>query len=155
MAVTPEIEITEDDRTSAFGLFNYAISYWKSAFEQERLKIPDITHPGAPVDFMYVHAVELFLKSYLRLRKSVQELRDVGHKLEDLKGACSDIFLDCDEKFEETIELISQNKINSFSRYIYTGARICYPQTIRFEELCAFLHDAIREKLIEAGFSVR
>ncbi len=112
-------------------------------------------HPDAPVDFLYVHAIELFLKSYLRLNKTVQELKDIGHKLRDLQEVCADLFPEGNTKLNEIMTLISENRINANSRYIYTGTYNNSPTHASLQELCNFLYDTIKPKMIEAGFSVR
>ena len=60
--------IDDDERTNAVGLFNTARSYWRSA---EYLNVANlsVTHPQAPVTFLFCHAIELYLKAYLRGRK--------------------------------------------------------------------------------------
>ena len=148
-------EITEDERATAIGFFNYANSYWISAFELQKLQITSVTHPSAPVDFLYVHAIELFLKSYLRLTKTVQELKEIGHSFEDLKQHCAGLFANNNNELVETLDMIAGHKINMLSRYICTGARNGYPGTERFQKLCTFLCNAIRSKMQEAGFPVR
>lgn len=82
----------EEDRMTAIGLFNYAHSYWSSASELHKLKISNITHPKAPVYFLYVHAVELFLKSNLRLTKTPKELKQIKHGATALMIACKSPF---------------------------------------------------------------
>jgi hypothetical protein len=67
--------MNDDERTTHLGLFNYAHSYWVCAATLEGKPL-DITHKDAPVDYLYYHAVELYLKSYLRLK---------GHNLKQLR----------------------------------------------------------------------
>ncbi len=64
------------DRTSAVGLFNFGRSYWRSA-EQLRTAPPaDVTHPDSPITFLLCHAIELYLKAYLRgAGRDVAELK--------------------------------------------------------------------------------
>jgi hypothetical protein len=59
--------MTDDDRTTPLGLFNYARSYWQSAvlLHDARARV---THPDAPVTLLLAHAIELYLKAFLRLR---------------------------------------------------------------------------------------
>ena len=57
--------LTPEERTPPIGLFNYARSYWRSA-EQLRASKPDVTHPDAPISFLFYHAIELYLKAFLR-----------------------------------------------------------------------------------------
>ncbi|MBS7805385.1 hypothetical protein KIH24_12500 [Rhizobiales bacterium TNE-4] len=148
-------DITEDERTNAVGLFNYACSYWKSAVALEEINIHGITHPGAPIDFLYVHAIELFLKSYLRLTRNVNELRNIGHRLVDLCNSSDELFSKENSHFKELIALIAHHKVNSLSRYIYTGTKDNYPTVQQLNELCNFLHLSVRARIKNAGLPVR
>jgi len=121
-------EIKEDDRTTALGFFNYAISYWKSANYLKKIKILGITHPSAPMLFLYAHAIELFLKSNVRLKKNIKELKDLGHDLNKLKRYSKDLFQNTDSKYSEIIDFLTKYKINNSSRYIYTGFKGAWPE---------------------------
>lgn len=79
-------ELTDDDRTTALGLLNYARSYRASADHHlnARLKVP---HAQAPATFLYYHSIELYLKAYLRSQGlTVAQLRQVGHNVSKLAG---------------------------------------------------------------------
>ena len=69
-------DITEEDRTNELGLFNTAESYWKSAATLYDAKVK-ASHPMSPVRFLYYHAVELYLKAFLRGN---------GHSAKELRG---------------------------------------------------------------------
>ena len=72
--------MTREDRTTDIGLYHYARSY-RAAADHLRTVDLDVTHPRAPISFLYFHAVELYLKSFLRLHGlSVSKLQDIGHK---------------------------------------------------------------------------
>jgi len=72
----------KDDRTNAVGLYHYARSY-RAAAEALSKQSLESTHPDAPVEFLFLHAIELYLKSYLRLAGlSVSQI--VSHNLPDL-----------------------------------------------------------------------
>jgi hypothetical protein len=58
-------QLDSDDRTSAVGLFNTARSYWHSAVYLNDASL-ELTHPLAPVTFLFYHAIELYLKADLR-----------------------------------------------------------------------------------------
>ena len=58
-------QVDDDERTNAIGLFNTARSYWRSAEHLNAAGVK-VTHPEAPVTFLFCHAIELYLKSYLR-----------------------------------------------------------------------------------------
>jgi hypothetical protein len=55
----------DDERTNALGLFNTARSYWRSAEHLSVARI-EVTHPQAPITFLLCHALELYLKAFLR-----------------------------------------------------------------------------------------
>ncbi len=148
-------ETTEDDRTTPIGLFNYARSYWKSAFELQQRKVPKITHPLEPVNFLYAHAIELFLKSYLRLNRTVKELKKMGHNFECLIKDTEDLFIDKGSDYKKMLCLIAKYEIYNSSRYISTGYIENPPTPECFEELCRFLDTSIKSKMIEAGFPVK
>ena len=54
----------EIERTTPLGLFNYARSYWRSAEYLHAAQLT-LTHPTAPVSFLFYHAIELYLKDFL------------------------------------------------------------------------------------------
>jgi hypothetical protein len=68
-------KIDDEERTNAVGLFNTARSYWRSAESLTGAAL-EITHPRAPITFLFCHALELYLKAYLR---------GTGHSVADLK----------------------------------------------------------------------
>jgi hypothetical protein len=72
----------EDSRSSPLGFFNLAESYWRAAGALENAKLRT-THPNSPISFLYYHAIELYLKAFLRLHgHSARELRSkkFGHR---------------------------------------------------------------------------
>ena len=77
--------MSDDDRTTPLGLFNYARSYWQSGvrLHDGRAKV---THPDAPVSLLLAHAIELYLKAFLRLRGlGIDEVRNsFGHDFKKL-----------------------------------------------------------------------
>jgi hypothetical protein len=66
----------EDIRSSPLGFFNVAESYWAGAAALERAEL-QTTHPNSPISFLYYHAIELYLKAFLRLH---------GHSAKELRG---------------------------------------------------------------------
>jgi hypothetical protein len=131
-----------DERTTALGLFHYAISYWKSAEYLSKNKLK-VTHQDAPVTFLYYHAIELFLKAYLRQKKlTVKELKNISHDIIILtkEAANRGLFL----MDEDKIVFQYMNRENIFgARYIKTG----YFEIASKEALnrtCENLYEAIR-----------
>ncbi len=83
----------EAKRTTCIGLFNYAESYFRSARALDANK-PKVTHPDAPVNFLFYHAIELYLKAYLRLKGlTPRELasRKYGHSVAALSKRASEL----------------------------------------------------------------
>jgi hypothetical protein len=64
--------MSDDDRTTPFGLFNYARSYWQSAVHLHHAKVK-VTHPDAATTLLLAHAVELYIKAFLRLRRGPED----------------------------------------------------------------------------------
>ena len=57
--------LTENDRVTPRGTFKYAEAFQRAA---EALRGSDELHRHnqAPIDFLYLHALELYLKAFLR-----------------------------------------------------------------------------------------
>jgi hypothetical protein len=73
---------TDDARSSPLGFFNLAESYWAAAVALENAGLRT-THPTSPISFLYYHAIELYLKAFLRTHgHSARELRgkNFGHR---------------------------------------------------------------------------
>jgi hypothetical protein len=82
--------MSDDDRTTPLGLFNYARSYWQSGvlLHEARAKV---SHPDGPVTLLLAHAIELYLKAFLRLRGvGIEEVRTTfGHDFKSLAEEAS------------------------------------------------------------------
>ncbi|WP_171175798.1 hypothetical protein [Ruegeria sp. HKCCA4633] len=144
--------MTNDERTTAIGLFNYAHSYWASASVLQGSNL-DATHPDAPVNYLYFHAIELFLKAYLRSKGlSVADIKNVGHKMERLAEKATELGLELTDQDQEVIALIGPNYLPA--RYIVVGAFT----RARPEALwgtCSCLFDSIGEELRRQGKAKR
>jgi hypothetical protein len=101
-------ELTTDERTTALGLFNYARSYRVSADHLllAKLKVP---HPHAPLTLLYYHAVELYLKAYLRAQgDTVAQLKSVGHNVSKLSAEVQSRGLILDDEDKEVPSSIAE-----------------------------------------------
>ena len=80
--MSQDTEIAAEERTNEVGLFNAAETYWRSAGALYAAKVK-ATHRLSPVLFLYYHAIELYLKAFLRGHgHSVAELRSkFGHRI--------------------------------------------------------------------------
>jgi hypothetical protein len=147
-------ELTKNDRTTALGLFNYARSYRGSGDYLLAAKLK-VTHPLAPVTFLFYHATELYLKSYLRaVGKSVAQLRSIGHNIRSLAVEAKSNGLLIDEEDDQTIQVISEDNNVIRSRYIETGA-FSRPEEQALSRLCAILDQRIAIAFRERGLNVR
>jgi hypothetical protein len=103
-------EVDDMDRHSAFGYYNFAASYHVAAdlIEERGLRA---THPGAPAAFLYYHAIELYLKSVLRLHgASAKKLQKIGHNFRALRSRAETYGLD-----------LQDDDVWSRARYLETG----------------------------------
>ncbi|QRZ13756.1 HEPN domain-containing protein [Paracoccus methylovorus] len=133
-----------DDRTSAFGLFNFAHTYWVSAVELDKIR-REVSHPDSPVQYLYYHAIELYLKAFLRFSgSSVLDLRSIGHKLVRLYEASVGRGLPDDEETREVCRLVDSNYISA--RYISAGYYTRATNKALWG-VCRTLHDDIEPKV--------
>jgi len=140
--------MTEDDRTTPVGLFHYAHSYAASAAALRKLDLK-LTHPEAPIRFQYNHAIELYLKAFLRLHGlTVKELRSKPYS-HDTKA-----MLETAEKFGlypvvPHVVAIERAGMDTIDRYIVTGARKVIPLEL-IDETCEWLHGRIGPDVYKA-----
>lgn len=144
----------EDERTTPIGLFHYANSYWQSATALQEADVKS-SHPEVPIWFLYLHAVELYLKSYLRSHGiSAQELRTkYGHRVCCLTDESRQRGLLLDDEDIEVFSLIVRMDLMAV-RYIRTGA-FTRPTHEALYRTCNSLHNAVGNVLKEKGFPVR
>ncbi len=100
--------LDEDERVTAIGLYHSAHSYAMSAAvlgEVDR----SVIRSDDPVRFLYTHAVELYLKSFLRMNGlPTQELRSraLGHKISALRTKAQALGLDLSAEEEKQLDLL-------------------------------------------------
>lgn len=147
----------DEGRTTAVGLFNYANSYWQSAvaLDDDELVIgPKITHPDAPICFLYYHAIELFLKSHIRGQGvSVKGLRTkFGHRIEKMVKAAEDRGLKIVPEDREIFRFMAKSDQVLASRDIMTGP-FTRPNKVSLDQTCIRLHEGVGEALRVIGLS--
>jgi hypothetical protein len=109
------------DRTSAIGLFNTARSYWRSGAYLIAGKL-EVTHPSAPINFLLCHAMELYLKAFLRSAAlTIDDLKRLGHGFNALVGAARKNGLIIDAETAEVLSHIATEDVAMEARYIVTG----------------------------------
>jgi hypothetical protein len=113
--------IDDDERTNAIGFFNTARSYWRSAECLAAARV-EVTHPHAPITFLFCHAIELYLKAYLRSRgKTVADLKKIGHRVAGLGQAAFKEGLEVSPEQAAILQHLDEDDVAIESRYIVTG----------------------------------
>lgn len=143
----------EDERTTAFGLFNFAHSYWRAGAALEKADVK-ASHPDDPCWFLYCHAVELFLKAFLRAHGvSARDLRQrYGHTIGRLAKEAEKKGLHLDAEQREVIKLMGT--LGTTLRYIRTGS-FTRPQADALHRTCKSLYGATARLLTSQGHTIR
>ena len=139
--------MTEEDRVQPIGIFNYAHSYAAGAKALHGVKT-GATHAPTPVQYLYSHAVELYLKSYLLMKGvTVNELRSrkLGHDMIAIAEKAVSLGLELTDLQQGQIEMLNDSILD---RYIETGFRTILPIADR-HELCVYLHNEIGPAVYE------
>jgi hypothetical protein len=148
--------LSRDERTTPIGLYHFADSYRAAAIILSREFAGNLaTHPDVPQEFLLIHSIELYLKSYLRLK---------GYSLDQIKNELGHSYSKLAEHFEKhggslndhdraVIELLTPENVFG-TRYIVVGAaRVATKEGL---VLCAnHLHEIVRDALKAAGGFVR
>ncbi len=140
-------------QTTALGLFNYAVSYLKSAdfLCANEQQIKSITHPEAPVDFLYIHALEVFLKSYLRLDDDLTHVRSMNHKVFNMAKKAINRGIHISEQDLETIRLIDEYKLHSNTRYIVIRFTTNEPTSEDLAKVTQNIFQTVSKEFIRRG----
>ena len=127
------------------GLYHYAHSYAACAKALSQTHV-SATHSDAPVRFLYRHAVELYLKAYLRSRGvTTQTLRSrqYGHSTIRLVGEAIALGFEITDRDRRMVEALDDSLAD---RYLVTGTRrVLSPAQMLL--LCQRLH-------VEVGFPI-
>ncbi|RWO41299.1 MAG: hypothetical protein EOS11_18095 [Mesorhizobium sp.] len=156
MSDLDKVEDEKNARTSPIGLYHYAVSYHEAARLLARVKL-NTTHPESPIYFLHYHAIELFLKAFLRLNGvSVTDLasKKFGHNAKRLGNRASELGLHLDDEDVEVLRLMSETEIVIRSRYISTGY-FTIPTVEAVDRTCASLRNSTREATRRSGTIVR
>ena len=147
--------MSDDDRTTPLGLFNYARSYWQSAvlLHHARAKV---THPDAPVTLLLAHAIELYLKAFLRLRAvGIEEVRTTfGHDFKKLVDEASTRGLSLGKEEIDIAAVLTEKESIRRSRYIETGY-YQRPGLAALSRTSQGLDQSVSAALRDAGMSIQ
>jgi hypothetical protein len=146
-------EIDNDERTNAVGLFNTARSYWRSAEHLNAARL-EVTHPQAPVTFLFCHAIELYLKAYLRMGNSVGQLKQMGHRVANLAKSAMEFGLSIGQEHSEILSHIDDADVAIEARYIVTGFKNV-PTNEALSGVAATLDQIVGNELAKVGLPVR
>ena len=143
--------ITKDDRTTDVGLYHYANSYRVAADYLEAGPDRSVsTHPEAPRDFLYTHAIELYLKAFLRLQgKTVDDLKAIGHDIPKLARLVAGHGVLLDVEVGGVLELLTHENVFG-ARYIVTGY-YHRATTAGLKHAATQLHGIVRDALRGSG----
>lgn len=147
-------QIDRDERTNALGLFNTARSYWRSA-EYLNAGGVRVTHPQAPVTFLYCHAIELYLKAFLRGDgKSIADLKKLGHRVAVLANVAIENGLALTPEHQEILSHIDDADVPIEARYIVTGFKV-RPTNEGLSSVSESLDQTVGEALAKTGLPIR
>jgi HEPN domain-containing protein len=105
------------DGPTPLGFYNFAVSYHEGAdlIADRGLKA---THPESVAMFLYYHAIELYLKSFLRLKgDTAKRLRKIGHDFQTLQSRAKKRGLPFGKVEEEVLAMLD-GEIWSRARYL-------------------------------------
>lgn len=147
---------TDEQRTTPIGLFNFAESYWQAAVALDKAKLTS-THPHSPVSFLYYHAIELYLKSFLRLHgHTPSELQQkFGHSTRRLKNRAAKLGLTFDDEDITVLSKMSKSDVLIRARYIQTGPICDWPALEALNRTCRSLRQLVGAELRKQGIHVR
>jgi hypothetical protein len=147
-------EIDDNERTNAIGLFNTARSYWHSAEHLNAAGLK-VTHPQAPVTFLFCHAIELYLKAHLRgMGSNIEQLKKLGHRVANLATAAVETGLDLDPQQSEILSHIDDADVAIEARYIVTGFK-SLPTNEALSSVAEYLDQRVGSTLAKQGLPVR
>ena len=156
MMQQPKTKSSADELTTPIGLYNFACSYHQAARALEELKLRT-THPKSPVAFLYFHAIELFLKSFLRLHgHTVADLasRKFGHDYTQLQKRATELdFFFMDEDLV-VLEWLAKSDMWIRSRYIRTGY-FEEPTSEALDRTAKSLRESVRQELKAKGIPAK
>ncbi len=114
-----------------------------------------VTHPHAPVTFLFCHAIELYLKAYLRAKgKAVEQLKSLSHRVADLASDAAELGLSLSDDSKEILAHVEDADVAIEARYIVTGFKQ-QPPNEALSTIARHLDEAICDALMKLGLNVR
>lgn len=151
---TPAEIADDNDRTNSMGLFNTAEAYWKSAGALAAAKVK-VGHSDKPVQTLYYHAIELYLKALLRQHYSVDDLsKRFGHKIGRMTEEAEKHGLFIMDEDREVFALMRDTDVVIRARYIRRGQSTHHPPEA-LSRTCKSLRVSVGKLLRKAQVMVR
>lgn len=149
------VEMSDDDRTTPLGLFTYARSYWQSGVLLHDAQAK-VIHPDAPVTLLLAHAIELYLKAFLRLRGvGIDEVKNsFGHDFKKLVDEASSRGLTLVAEDRDIAAILTEKESIRRAAYIETGY-YQRPGLAALSRTCRSLDQSVSAALKDAGMSVQ
>ena len=144
----------DDERTDAVALHNKARSYLRSA-RYLNAASPGVSCSHAGVTFLFCHAIELFLLSYLRAHGGDgAELNSLGRRVAATTSRAVGIGLKLHPDALVTLSQIADTLIAIEVRYFLTGVKKI-PNIDPLSNAAQNLDAAVSKALIDLGLSLR
>ena len=115
-----------------------------------------VTHPDAPVTLLLAHAIELYLKAFLRLRGlGIDEVRNsFGHDFKKLVDEAASRGLDLMDEDMDIAAILTEKESIRRSRYIETGY-YQRPGLAGLSRTCRSLDQSVSAAFNDAGMEIR
>jgi hypothetical protein len=136
------------------GWYLLANAYAKSASKllDEKLRVP---HSESPPRFLYYHAIELFLKSYLVVKgASEKDVKKFNHQIEGLGARCKNLGLPIGLDTMEALRMVDYDGNVFAARYLKIGMRHHLSLKALMDVVTA-IKVTVRRELKSAGIPVR
>jgi hypothetical protein len=145
----------DDERTTEVGLYHYAESY-RSCAERLETGPPEHLMFEAPIEFLFYHALELYMKAYLRSAGlTVDDLRarKFGHQLQALWTECCNRGLALGGYPDAFFDFLDPSEVMA-TRYISTGF-YRKPSMGALHEVTQQVRNLVRDALMSQGKAIR
>jgi hypothetical protein len=151
---SPEQLKEDDDRTTSMDLFNTAEAYRLAAI---KLGEPTVWGGDAhkPVQFLYCHAIELYLKALLRQRHSVETITNkFRHDTRRLVREAENLGLFVTARDRDIFATLADTDALIEMRYIRTGPKALTVNLQSLSQTCKSVRDSVANLLRNAGVPV-
>ncbi|MGZ4963585.1 MAG: hypothetical protein ACXWC8_13610 [Limisphaerales bacterium] len=111
-----------------------------------------VTHPAAPVSFLFYHAMELYLKAFLLSQSlSLGSLKAIGHRLDKAGEKAIELGLALMDEDKEVLDIIGDSDTVINARYIVTGA-FSRPAEEALSRTCLSLDNSVGKNSLSKAF---